>query len=152
MRKKAAAAKKHGGSASIEQDSPTIQITRIREGVPAREVISLAAELGLTKSHLYKALGYPRSTVDRQISSNKRLSPEHTERFLAARSLVELVERIVDESGDPEGFNAAAWLGQWLEQPQSALAGQRPGDFLDTYVGIEFVRNLLLRAQTGAYS
>lgn len=128
------------------------QIKRIRDGIPAREVTWLVAELGLSKRRFYGALGYPRTTVDRQISSNKRLPPEHSERFLAVGSLVELVDRIVAESGNPKGFNAAAWLGQWLEQPQPALGGQRPGDFLDTYVGIEVIRNLLLRTQTGAYS
>lgn len=128
----------------IEEGSLVLQIKRILDGIPAREVTSLVAELGLSKSRFYEALGYPRTTVDRQISLNKRLSPEHSERFLAVGSLVELAERIVAESDNPKGFNAVAWLGQWLEQPQPALDGRRPSDFLDTYVGIEVVRNLML--------
>ena len=62
------------------------------------------------------------------------------------------VQRMVDESGDPVGFNARAWLDQWLLGRAPALGNRRPLDVLYGSVGLDVVRGVLLRAQSGAYS
>lgn len=67
----------------------------------------------------------------------------------AARAVARLraqVERLVRESGDPEGardFRADLWLTQWLETPAPALGGRRPLDYLDSTDGVELVSRLL---------
>lgn len=123
-----------------------------RRQVPAKEIVLLAKKLGLSKKRLYELLGFPRSTVDRQIAANRPLSPDLAKHFLEVRGLAELVEQMVNESGNPEGFDAAAWLGGWLHQPQPALGGVPPADYLHTQGGISSVRDLLLRTQSGAYA
>jgi uncharacterized protein (DUF2384 family) len=81
-----------------------------------------------------------------------------TDPTVLASAIVELEEiaaRIVRESGRPgtiERFDAQTWVGQWLHEPHPALGGQRPIDRLGTDDGIELVRKLLWRQQTGAYS
>jgi uncharacterized protein (DUF2384 family) len=67
-------------------------------------------------------------------------------------SLEALVQRIVEESGRPVGFDAQAWLARWLEEPVPALGDRRPLDVLDEADGFEKVQQILLRIQTGAYS
>lgn len=64
------------------------------------------------------------------------------------------VERLVRESGDPEGardFNVAAWLAQWLEAPAPALGGRRPLDYLDSADGVELVSRLLESQRGSSY-
>lgn len=120
--------------------------------VPAKEIVPFAKKLGLTKKWLCELLDFPRSTIDSQIAANRPLAQDHAERFLEVRGLVELVAQMVNESGNPEGSDAAAWLGDWLHLPQPALGGIPPADYLDTQGGIRTVRDLLLRVQSGAYS
>ena len=38
-----------------------------------------------------------------------------------------------------QGFDAARWLGQWLDRPQPSLGGRRPAELIDTPTGIEVV-------------
>lgn len=66
--------------------------------------------------------------------------------------LVEQVERLVQESGDPEDFNARKWVAAWLERPQPALDGHRPAEFMDSAAGRQIVSDLVARMQSGAYS
>lgn len=62
------------------------------------------------------------------------------------------VQAMVEESGIPEGFDAAAWLATWLEQPLPALDAKRPAELMDTAEGQSIVAQILSRAQSGAYS
>lgn len=67
-------------------------------------------------------------------------------------SLSALVQRMVEESGDPIGFDSQAWLEDWLVSPVPALGNRRPLDFLNEPGGVEVVRSIFLRAQDGGYS
>jgi hypothetical protein len=64
--------------------------------------------------------------------------------------LVALVERIVQESGDPVDFDAVKWTTEWLEEANPALGGRKPAEFLDSGEGCAIVRGLVLRMQSGA--
>ena len=66
--------------------------------------------------------------------------------------LTMLVRRMVDESGDPTGFDAQAWLDHWLMGVVPALGDRRPLDVLNEPDGLGVVSRLLLRAQSGAFS
>ena len=66
--------------------------------------------------------------------------------------LTMLVRRMVDESGDPTGFDAQAWLDHWLVGVVPALGDRRPLDVLNEPGGLEVLRSLLLQAQYGAFS
>ena len=65
--------------------------------------------------------------------------------------LIARVQRIVGESGDPEGFDAPGWTCTWLMQSNPALGGQRPIAYLATRDGRDRIANLLAMAQSGAY-
>ena len=67
-------------------------------------------------------------------------------------ALATLVQRIVDESGDPSGFNALAWTTRWLNRPLPALGGARPAEYMASPEGRTLVEALILRMQSGAYS
>jgi uncharacterized protein (DUF2384 family) len=59
---------------------------------------------------------------------------------------------MVEESGNPEGFDAQNWVSHWLREPVPALGGERPVDLLDTMEGQALVSETLARMQSGSYA
>ena len=90
--------------------------------------------------------------MNRKSRDQKRLSSDESSRVIGMARLVGQVQAMVEESGDPEGFDAAPWVAQWLEQPLPALGGRRPAELMDTPEGESLVSNLVARLQTGAYA
>ncbi len=70
------------------------------------------------------------------------------------RALIQLVERIVRESGslDAIGFRADQWVDQWVQTPLLALGGRTPSDMLKTRGGLAIVTRILEQVQSGAYA
>lgn len=93
-----------------------------------------------------------RATVDRKIQKRQRLSQEESERILAVVGLIGQVDSIVQESGNPGGFDAPRWTAEWLQRPHPALGGRTPGELLDTADGRALVSDLLAQQQSGAYA
>lgn len=73
----------------------------------------------------------------------------HEERVMF---LVRQVERIVAESGNPAGFDAAEWVVSWLKAPNAALGGRPPSEFMSTAEGRRLVSSLIAQMQSGAYA
>jgi len=84
--------------------------------------------------------------------SRKPLNLPESERLLGVRQLVDQVQQMVEQSGDPKGFNASEWVDQWLEQSLPALGGKSPAEYMDTEAGRELVSQLLRQAQSGSYA
>ena len=137
--------------ARIYRSAPIDRIMMIRQGVPARAVLHLAKLMDRPKERLFAMLGLPRTAMDRQLRASKCLSVEQGERVIGLSKLVGQVQVMVDQSGDPVGFDAARWLADWLDTPLPALNGVCPADYLDTLEGQEFVSSLLAKMQSGAY-
>ena len=66
--------------------------------------------------------------------------------------LTDLVQQIVTESGNPEGFNAEVWLQKWLASPIPAFGNRRPWDILQEPEGLALVQATLLQIQAGSYA
>jgi len=58
---------------------------------------------------------------------------------------------MVNESGNPEDFDAAVWLANWLKEPNPALGCIPPGEYMDTAEGFNLLSDTLARMQSGAY-
>lgn len=97
-------------------------------------------------------MGLSRATVSRKEKDDAVLSKDESERVLGVASLIGKVQAMVEESGDPAGFNAARWLTDWLSQPLPALGGATPASYLDTFEGQKLVAELLSMSQSGAYA
>lgn len=67
-------------------------------------------------------------------------------------ALAAVVQRIVNESGDPKDFDALAWTLTWLHESVPALGGARPIEYMDTSDGRAVVESLILQIESGAYS
>ena len=128
------------------------RIELIRSGVQARDVAELASALQLSVDRTISVLGFPKSTVLRKIKAEDVLDTDQSERVLQIQRLIGLVQKMVQDYGDPTGFDAGHWLGQWVEQPNPALAGALPADYLDTASGVGMVESLLHKMVSGAYA
>lgn len=132
--------------------APVDRIDLIKHGVAAAILAGMAKRMGTSQESLMQTLGMPRATVARKVKENQLLSTEHSERLLGMAKLVGQVEKMVAQSGDPGGFDAARWVGDWLNQPNPALGGQLPAEYMDTSEGQGLVSKLLAQAQSGAYA
>jgi putative toxin-antitoxin system antitoxin component (TIGR02293 family) len=126
------------------------RIHQVREGVSGSFLSDLSDAMQMPREKLYASLRLPRATMLRKLKL--RLTPDESERVLGVARLIGQVETIVRESGEPENFNAAQWFAHWLEQPNPALGGKLPAEFLDTADGRMLIGDLLARMQSGAYS
>lgn len=137
---------------AVFRSEPLMRVKQIKAGLPAPYLDELSRAMNKPKEWLLSALGIAQATVSRKARDSKPLSSDASERALGMARLLGQVEAMVQESGNPEGFNAAQWVAQWLEEPLAALGGQRPVELLDTAEGQAIVSNLLARMQSGAYA
>lgn len=130
----------------------TVRMDLVRHGVPAQAVAALAEALDMSRDELTRALGLPRSTIERKLRDGGHLGQAESERVLGVVRLIGLVRRIVEESGDPTGFDAPLWVARWLQTPVPALRGRLPMQFMDTAEGRAVVFQLVEQMQSGAYA
>lgn len=128
------------------------RIDIVKRGMPASAVEVLANQMAVPKARLVKTLGLAQATVSHKARCNKVLSADDSARLLGMARLVGQVQLMVTESGDQEGFDAAAWLAQWLESPLPALGGEKPSTIMDTADGQALIATIVARMQTGSYS
>jgi putative toxin-antitoxin system antitoxin component (TIGR02293 family) len=131
---------------------PHMRIAQIRQGIPASTINNLSARMGMTKETLLTSLGLPRATISRKEREGAMLSKDESERVLGVESLIGIVQTMVEQSGDPAGFDAARWLSAWLTSPVPALGAPPPASYLDTFEGQKMVGELLAMSQSGAYA
>lgn len=131
---------------------PQARIAVIRQGIPAAIVGELSTTMGLSKERLLGSLGLSRANISRKERAETTLSSDESERVLGIASLIGKVQKMVEESGDPTGFDAARWVADWLTKPLPALGGATPASYMDTFEGQKLVAELLAMAQSGAYA
>lgn len=124
-----------------------------RAGVPAGLLKDLARALGIAAVRLFAMLGIPKATAEKKIASDGTLTGAAGCAALGMVRLIGVAQDIVDNSTAPDaqGFDAARWLGRWIERPQQPLGGLAPAQLLDTPSGLEAVARVLGAAQSGAY-
>jgi putative toxin-antitoxin system antitoxin component (TIGR02293 family) len=128
------------------------RIALIRRGIPASTISRLSARMGMSKEFLLSSLGLSRATISRKEKDASLLSKDESERVLGVETLIGMVQAMVEQSGDPAGFDAARWVSDWLSKPLPALAGATPASYMDTFEGQKLVAELLSMTQSGAYA
>jgi putative toxin-antitoxin system antitoxin component (TIGR02293 family) len=124
----------------------------VHQGIPATEVEDLAELLALPFDELCAALSLPPSTIRRKARNREALPADQGERVLGLQRMVGQIQTIVEECGNPKGFDAAIWAGNWLTSPLPALEGHRGIEYLGTITGQQLLSDLLMRNISGAYS
>jgi putative toxin-antitoxin system antitoxin component (TIGR02293 family) len=124
----------------------------IKRGIPASQAKRILSDIAVSQLVGLRALNISAATMNRKAKGKDRLPPAESERVLGVARLVGQIQAIVEESGDPQGFDAAAWMSRWLSEPLPALGGVRPLGLLDTMEGQTLVSNSLARIQSSAYA
>ena len=137
---------------AVYRATPAERIKMIKGGIPATVVKYLFTELAMAQSMGFEALKLSAATVNRKALQDVDLSVDEGERVIGMAKLIGQVQAMVQDSGDPEGFDAPAWTSRWLREPLPALGGARPVDFMDTMEGQAMVSNVLAQSQSGAYA
>lgn len=128
------------------------QATVVKQGIRPRVIKVLADDMGINQGTLASQLGLAKSTFGRKLKDGGKLSAPDSEKALGVVRLIGLVQKMVEDSDGPADFDAAEWVGHWLEQPLLALGGDKPGSYMDTAAGQQLVANLLHQAQAGSYA
>ncbi len=136
---------------AVYRASPLERIDMIRQGIPASEAKRLFAQLPIGQGAGFKALNLSPATVNKKAKLGQALSPEEGERIVGFAKLVGQLEAMIQDSGDPAGFDARAWMARWLTEPLPAFGGVRPADLVDTMEGQGMVSAALAQIQSGAY-
>jgi len=124
----------------------------VKSGLGARDAKVILGQLRVPQGEALTALHIPVATVNRKAKTNAPLSPAEGERVLGFGRLLGQVQTMVRESGNPERFDASAWLSAWMSAPVPALGGARPLDLMDTMTGQSLVSQVLSQMQSGAYA
>lgn len=128
------------------------QVEWVKSGVGARDAKAILGYLRFPQGDALTALQIPVATINRKAKTNAPLSPAEGERVLGVGRLLGQVQAMVRDSGNPEGFDAAGWLSEWMSAPVPALGGARPLDLMDTMTGQAIVSQLVSQMQSGAYA
>ncbi|UJJ60604.1 antitoxin Xre-like helix-turn-helix domain-containing protein [Rhodanobacter denitrificans] len=137
---------------AIFESSLDERVCIAKAGLMPLTVKTLSSDMKMDQNKVALILGVPRATLNRKLKARQRLDVPVSERVLGLVRLVGQVKKMVEESGNPEGFDAPTWVGEWLERPLPALGGRKPGEFMDTASGQELVSNLLAQTQAGVYA
>ena len=131
------------------------RVAIVKHGLPAQSISEVASALHISEERAVTVLGFPASTIARKKKNDETLTQDQGEKVLEMVRLIGLTQSIVSEFGDPElarDFDAAKWLGEWLDVPQPSLGMKKPADFLDSATGIQLVEDLLKRIAVGAFA
>jgi putative toxin-antitoxin system antitoxin component (TIGR02293 family) len=124
-----------------------------RQGVQGIFIKDLSKRMDLATSRFFAILGVPKATAEKKAAAGELVSGSGGQAAIGMIKLLGIAQDIVENSKAPEakGFDAAKWLGQWIERPQPSLGGRKPADLIDTPTGVEVVARLLGSIESGAY-
>jgi putative toxin-antitoxin system antitoxin component (TIGR02293 family) len=137
----------------VAQASPLQLVETERHGVEGRFLKDVSKRLDISAVRMFDILGVPKATAEKKASGGEVISGSVGQAAIGIAKLIAMAQELVAESTAKEAqdFDAARWLGKWLERPQPSLGGRRPADLVDTPTGLEIVMRLLGALQSGSY-
>ncbi len=128
------------------------RIALIKAGILASDAKIVIGYVSENQGEALRALDIAPATLNRKIKGRERLAAAESERVLGVAKLLGQVQAMVEEAGEPDGFDAGLWLQRWLGEALPALGNRRPRDLLDTIEGQSLVSATLARIGSGAYA
>lgn len=134
-----------GGPKNIGRDIHNTHdfIVASREGISVAVIKVLQSRIGLTNKMMSSILKISESTLQRLIKQRSRLGKSESE---AAYEISKIIAKGIEVFGDEQDFT------EWLYAKNTALADERPIDWLDSSIGREQLVDLLVGIQYGHYS
>jgi putative toxin-antitoxin system antitoxin component (TIGR02293 family) len=124
----------------------------VEQGVPTSIVILIAAAFGGSRESVMDLIGVSETTFRRNEEANKPLPEVAGHRVMAFLRIVAMLQRLLDESGDPDRlttFDLESWVKEWMREPLRELDDKTPADMLRNPEGQRAVEQLLERMRGG---
>lgn len=136
----------------VREATPLQLVDIERRGVAGRFVKDLAKRMEIPAVRIFDMLGVPKATVEKKAASGELVSGTGGQAALGMARLIGIAQDIAANSTAPQaqGFDAAQWLGRWLERSQPSLGGRKPAELIDTPTGVEVVARLLGAIESGS--
>lgn len=124
-----------------------------RRGIDGMFLKDLSRHMQIPAVRIFDIVGVPKATAEKKAAAKEPMAGAGGQAALGLARLLAIAEGIVDNSTAPEAkdFDAARWLGQWIERPQPALGGRKPADLIGTPTGLQMVARVLGAIESGAY-
>jgi len=124
-----------------------------RHGVDGRFLKDLSKRLHISQLHVFDMIGVPKATAEKKVAAGEVISGSGGQAAIGMAKLIAKVSEMAANSPAPEAkdFDAAKWLGRWIDIAQPALGGRKPSELLDTPTGLDVVLKLLGAIESGAY-
>lgn len=124
-----------------------------RHGIDSIFLKDLSRYLDVPAVRIFDIVGIPKATAEKKVAAKELIAGASGQAALGLARLLAIARGIVDNStaAEAKDFDAAKWLGQWLERPQPALGGRKPADLIATPTGLEMVTRILGAIESGAY-
>jgi putative toxin-antitoxin system antitoxin component (TIGR02293 family) len=138
---------------SVQQASPMELVRLELQGVQGAFIKDLSKSMDLPASRVFSILGVPKATAEKKAAAGEFLRGSGGQSAIGMIRLLGIAQDLVDSSTaiEAQDFDAAKWLGRWIETPQPALGGLKPADVIDTPTGVAMVARVLGSHQSGAY-
>ncbi len=137
----------------VSEATPMEIVLTERAGVQAKLIKDLASRMALPASRMFTILGVPKATAEKKVAAGEMVAGQGGQAAIGMIRLLGIAEDMVanSTSADAQGFDAAHWLGRWIEVPQPSLGGRKPAELLDTPTGVGIVARLLGAIESSAY-
>jgi uncharacterized protein (DUF2384 family) len=124
-----------------------------RHGVDGRFLKDLSKRMEISQLHVFDMIGVPKATAEKKVAAGEVISGSGGQAAIGMAKLIAKAQDIALNSTAKEAkeFDAAKWLGRWLEIAQPALGGRKPSELVDTPTGLDVVLKLLGAIESGAY-
>jgi putative toxin-antitoxin system antitoxin component (TIGR02293 family) len=114
-------------------------VAAVRAGVPTTALDRLQSQLDVSDARLAPLLGVSPRTLRRRRTAGT-LTPDASDRLVGLAEVVVLAQQALD-GADP--------AREWLRAPHSLLGGASPLDRMDTRVGMDEVKTMLVHVEHG---
>lgn len=124
-----------------------------RRGIDSMFLKDLSRHMHIPAVRIFDIVGVPKATAEKKVAAKEPIAGAGGQAALGLARLLAIAKDIVENSTAPEatGFDAAKWLGQWIERPQPALGGRKPADLIGTPTGLDMVARVLGAIESGGY-
>jgi putative toxin-antitoxin system antitoxin component (TIGR02293 family) len=137
----------------VSRATPMELVLTERAGVHARLIKDLARHMAIPASRLFAILGVAKATAEKKVAADETIRGQGGQAVMGMVRLLGIARDMAASSTADEArdFDAARWLGRWIDIPQPSLGGRKPAELLDTPTGVEIVARLLGAVESGAY-
>ncbi len=137
----------------VAKATPIEMVEVERRGIDSHFLKDVSRHMAVPAVRIFDIVGIPKATAEKKVAANEPIAGVGGQAALGLARLLAIARGIVENSTAPEakGFDAAKWLGRWIERPQPALGGRKPADLIGTPTGLAMVARVLGAIESGSY-